>query len=113
MSDIEDVLIVGSGFAGLCAAIKLKEAGFGFVILEKADSLGGTWRDNDYPGCQCDVESHFYSFSFAPGISIGRGAMGLNVLLQTINTGYQAHRHPRSFELLRRRRAARRRCSIR
>ncbi len=66
MSDIEDVLIVGSGFAGLCAAIKLKEAGFGFVILEKADSLGGTWRDNDYPGCQCDVESHFYSFSFAP-----------------------------------------------
>ncbi|MBO3744937.1 NAD(P)/FAD-dependent oxidoreductase [Streptosporangiaceae bacterium NEAU-GS5] len=46
-------------------AIKLKEAGFhDFVILEKADELGGTWRDNTYPGCACDVPSHMYSFSY-------------------------------------------------
>ncbi|GAT65299.1 NAD(P)/FAD-dependent oxidoreductase [Planomonospora sp. ID91781] len=57
--------IIGSGFAGLCMAIKLKEAGYhDFVILEKAGELGGTWRDNTYPGCACDVPSHMYSFSF-------------------------------------------------
>src|SRR5687768_18597754 len=59
--------IIGSGFAGLCMAIKLKEAGYhDFVILEKAGELGGVWRDNTYPGCACDVPSHLYSFSFAP-----------------------------------------------
>jgi cation diffusion facilitator CzcD-associated flavoprotein CzcO len=59
------VVIIGSGFAGLCMAIRLKQAGFGdFVILEKNDDLGGTWRDNTYPGCACDVPSHLYSFSF-------------------------------------------------
>src|SRR5262245_42467641 len=47
-------------------AIKLKEAGFrDFVILERADDLGGTWRDNSYPGCACDIPSHLYSYSFA------------------------------------------------
>ncbi|SDF64829.1 flavin-containing monooxygenase [Pseudonocardia oroxyli] len=62
-----DTLIVGSGFAGLGAAVKLDEAGRrDFLILEKGDSLGGTWRDNVYPGCACDVESHLYSFSFFP-----------------------------------------------
>jgi cation diffusion facilitator CzcD-associated flavoprotein CzcO len=61
------VLIIGSGFAGLGAAVKLKEAGIDdFVILERASGLGGTWRDNTYPGCACDVQSHLYSFSFAP-----------------------------------------------
>jgi cation diffusion facilitator CzcD-associated flavoprotein CzcO len=61
------VVIVGSGFAGLCMAIRLAEQGRDdFVVLEKADSLGGTWRDNTYPGCACDVQSHLYSFSFAP-----------------------------------------------
>ncbi|MGP3918428.1 flavin-containing monooxygenase [Nonomuraea sp. 10N515B] len=59
------LVIVGSGFAGICMAIKLKEAGYhDFVILEKAAELGGTWRDNTYPGCACDVPSHLYSFSF-------------------------------------------------
>ena len=59
-------LIIGSGFGGLCTAIKLQEGGEGdFVILERADSLGGTWRDNDYPGCACDVTSVLYSLSFA------------------------------------------------
>jgi cation diffusion facilitator CzcD-associated flavoprotein CzcO len=62
-----DVAIVGSGFAGLGAAVKLAEAGRNdFVILEKGASVGGTWRDNTYPGCACDVQSHLYSFSFAP-----------------------------------------------
>lgn len=59
------IVIIGAGFAGLCMAIRLKQAGFDrFVILEKNDDLGGTWRDNTYPGCACDVPSHMYSFSF-------------------------------------------------
>lgn len=61
------VLIVGTGFAGLGMGIKLKEAGIeSFTILERADDVGGTWRDNNYPGCACDVQSHLYSFSFEP-----------------------------------------------
>jgi cation diffusion facilitator CzcD-associated flavoprotein CzcO len=59
--------IVGSGFSGLGAAIRLKQEGIeDFVVLERAAELGGTWRDNTYPGCACDVPSHLYSFSFAP-----------------------------------------------
>jgi cation diffusion facilitator CzcD-associated flavoprotein CzcO len=58
-------VIVGSGFAGLCMAIKLKQAGRDdFVILEKGDDVGGTWRENTYPGAACDIQSHLYSFSF-------------------------------------------------
>lgn len=61
------IAIIGSGFGGLGAAIELKRAGItDFVIFERADDVGGTWRDNSYPGCACDVESHLYSFSFAP-----------------------------------------------
>ena len=61
------VAIVGTGFSGLGMAIKLKEQGDDdFVLLERADEIGGTWRDNVYPGCRCDVPSHLYSFSFAP-----------------------------------------------
>jgi cation diffusion facilitator CzcD-associated flavoprotein CzcO len=60
-----DVIVVGTGFAGLGMAIKLKEVGeHDFVVLEKADAVGGTWRENTYPGCACDVQSHLYSFSF-------------------------------------------------
>ncbi|TDD58772.1 NAD(P)/FAD-dependent oxidoreductase [Kribbella antibiotica] len=60
-----EVVIIGSGFAGLCMGIKLKQSGCeDFVILEKADRLGGTWRDNTYPGCACDVPSYLYSYSF-------------------------------------------------
>ena len=59
------IVIIGSGFAGLCMAIALKRAGYhDFVVLEKNDDLGGTWRDNNYPRCACDVPSHMYSFSF-------------------------------------------------
>ena len=61
------VAIIGSGFAGLGMAIRLREAGIeDFVVLKRADDVGGTWRDNSYPGCACDVPSHLYSFSFAP-----------------------------------------------
>jgi cation diffusion facilitator CzcD-associated flavoprotein CzcO len=59
--------IVGAGMAGILAAIKLEEAGFSDVVVyEKADRLGGTWRENTYPGIACDVPSHLYSYSFAP-----------------------------------------------
>ena len=61
------VAIIGAGFAGIGAAIRLRQAGrTDFVILERAGAVGGTWRDNTYPGCTCDVPSHLYSFSFAP-----------------------------------------------
>ena len=61
------IAIVGSGFAGIGMAIRLKEAGIeDFVILDRADDVGGTWQANTYPGCQCDVPSHLYSFSFEP-----------------------------------------------
>jgi cation diffusion facilitator CzcD-associated flavoprotein CzcO len=61
------VAIIGSGFGGLGTAITLKDEGIDdFLVFERADDLGGTWRDNSYPGCACDVPSHLYSFSFAP-----------------------------------------------
>jgi cation diffusion facilitator CzcD-associated flavoprotein CzcO len=60
------VAIVGSGFGGLGMATRLTKAGIDdFVVLEKADDIGGTWRENTYPGCRCDVPSHLYSYSFA------------------------------------------------
>jgi|HubBroStandDraft_4_1064222.scaffolds.fasta_scaffold19060_3 cation diffusion facilitator CzcD-associated flavoprotein CzcO len=71
MSDVAPshvhVAIVGSGFGGIGTAIRLMQEGIhDFVVLERADDVGGTWRDNTYPGCACDVPSHLYSFSFAP-----------------------------------------------
>src|ERR1044071_6918204 len=59
-------LVVGAGFAGLCSAIKLQEDGeTDFLVVEKAHDVGGTWRDNTYPGAACDVPSQLYSYSFA------------------------------------------------
>lgn len=61
------VAVIGSGFGGLGAAVRLRRAGItDFVILERREAVGGTWHDNTYPGCACDVPSHLYSFSFAP-----------------------------------------------
>ncbi len=61
------VVVIGAGMAGILAAIKLREAGLRDVtVYEKADRLGGTWRENTYPGVACDVPSHLYSYSFAP-----------------------------------------------
>lgn len=65
--EVLSVLIVGAGFSGLGMAIRLKADGVDdFAILERADAVGGTWRDNRYPGCACDVPSHLYSYSFEP-----------------------------------------------
>ena len=67
MSEHVHVAIVGSGFSGLGMAIRLRQQGIENVaILERADRLGGTWRENTYPGCACDIPSKLYSFSFAP-----------------------------------------------
>ena len=62
-----DVAIIGAGMGGIAVAYYLRERGHpDFVLLETADDVGGTWRDNSYPGCACDIPSHLYSFSFAP-----------------------------------------------
>jgi cation diffusion facilitator CzcD-associated flavoprotein CzcO len=67
------IAIIGSGFAGLGMAITLKRRGeTDFVVLERAGDVGGTWRDNTYPGAACDVQSNLYSFSFAPNPDWGR-----------------------------------------
>src|SRR5262249_24897735 len=61
------IAVIGTGFSGIGLAVRLREAGIDdFVLLERADDLGGTWRDNTYPGCRCDVPSRLYSLSFAP-----------------------------------------------
>jgi len=61
------IVVIGAGFAGIAAGIRLKQEGIeSFTILERACDLGGTWRDNTYPGCGCDVPSHAYSLSFEP-----------------------------------------------
>src|SRR5215469_13718370 len=60
------VAILGAGFGGLGMAIRLKQAGVeDFVVLERDEEVGGTWWANTYPGCQCDIPSHLYSYSFA------------------------------------------------
>lgn len=69
-----EVLILGGGICGIGAAIALREQGIDDVlILEKADELGGTWRENTYPGCACDIPSHLYSYPFAPNPDWSRG----------------------------------------
>ena len=60
------VVVVGAGFSGIGMAARLLEMGIeDFVVLDRGDDLGGTWRDNSYPGAACDVPSNLYSFSFA------------------------------------------------
>ncbi|MFE2141948.1 flavin-containing monooxygenase [Streptomyces sp. NPDC059456] len=67
------VAVIGAGFSGLGAAIRLREAGYrDVVVLEKAQQLGGTWRENTYPGCACDVPSTLYSYSFTPDTAWSR-----------------------------------------
>ena len=64
---IYDTIVVGAGISGIAAAYKMNQAGYhDYVVFEKADRVGGTWRDNNYPGCGCDVPSALYSFSFSP-----------------------------------------------
>ena len=67
MPDFVEVAIIGAGFAGLTAAIRLQQQGrYTYRVFERAAELGGTWRDNVYPGCGCDIPSPLYSYSFAP-----------------------------------------------
>ena len=91
--------IVGAGFAGLCAAIRLQQAGFADVTLfERAAELGGTWRDNTYPGCACDIPSQLYSFSFAPNPEWTRmypSQEEIWAYLQRVTDGYGLRRHIR------------------
>lgn len=68
-----EVAIIGAGISGLCTAIKLREAGVeSFTIYEKSDRVGGTWRDNTYPGLFCDVPSRYFQYSFAPSAEWSR-----------------------------------------
>jgi cation diffusion facilitator CzcD-associated flavoprotein CzcO len=67
------VAVIGAGFAGLAVAHRLRSVGIeDFVVLERGRTVGGTWRENTYPGCGCDIPSHLYSFSFAPNPSWSR-----------------------------------------
>ncbi|EKF76150.1 monooxygenase [Alcanivorax hongdengensis A-11-3] len=80
------VLIIGAGFAGLGMAIRLKQAGIDdFVILERASAVGGTWRDNQYPGAACDIPSNLYSYSFAPNPDWSRSFSGSGEILDYIH----------------------------
>ncbi|MFW1801753.1 NAD(P)-binding domain-containing protein [Acinetobacter nematophilus] len=64
---IYDTIVVGAGISGIAAAYQMNQVGYhDYIVLEKASRVGGTWRDNNYPGCGCDVPSALYSFSFSP-----------------------------------------------
>ncbi|HEX4844479.1 MAG TPA: NAD(P)/FAD-dependent oxidoreductase [Limnobacter sp.] len=82
-----DTLIIGAGFAGLGSAIKLREAGVhNIAILERASEVGGTWRDNQYPGAACDIPSNLYSFSFAPNPAWSRSYSGAREILAYVHS---------------------------
>eukprot|EP01116_Phalansterium_solitarium_P023256 TRINITY_DN8054_c0_g1_i4.p1 TRINITY_DN8054_c0_g1~~TRINITY_DN8054_c0_g1_i4.p1 ORF type:complete len:369 (+),score=62.04 TRINITY_DN8054_c0_g1_i4:125-1231(+) len=61
-----NVVILGCGMSGMATAVRLKQSGVNFVILEEASRLGGTWYHNTYPNCACDIPAHLYGYSFAP-----------------------------------------------
>ncbi len=85
-SEVLLAVVVGAGFSGIAAARALRLAGHGEpVVLEQADALGGTWRENTYPGCACDVPSHLYSFSFAPRPGWTRAFAGQAEILSYLN----------------------------
>jgi cation diffusion facilitator CzcD-associated flavoprotein CzcO len=91
------IAIIGSGFAGLGMAITLKRRGESdFVVLERAGDVGGTWRDNTYPGAACDVQSNLYSFSFAPNPDWGRSYSEqpeIQAYLQGVADRFEVRRH--------------------
>ncbi|TXI57816.1 flavin-containing monooxygenase [Mycolicibacter arupensis] len=81
------VAIIGAGFAGIGAAIRLKDQGItDFVILERDSRVGGTWRDNTYPGAACDIPSRLYSYSFAPNPAWSHTYSGSGEILSYIDT---------------------------
>ncbi|MEU0676258.1 NAD(P)/FAD-dependent oxidoreductase [Streptomyces sp. NPDC006172] len=93
------VAVIGSGFGGLGAAVRLRREGItDFVVLERAGGVGGTWRDNSYPGCACDVPSHLYSFSFAPNPEWPRTFSGqehIRAYLEHVADAYDLRSHLR------------------
>lgn len=77
-----DVAVIGGGFAGIGTAIRLKQRGIhDFAIFERGTAIGGTWRDNTYPGAACDIPSRLYSYSFAPNPNWSRTYSGSNEIL--------------------------------
>ncbi len=88
-----EVVIIGAGMSGLGMAARLKEAGrHAFTILEKADSLGGTWRENTYPGAACDVQSHLYWYSFGEQPDWTRTYAGQPEILRNLERFAASHR---------------------
>ena len=86
------VLIIGAGFAGLGAAIRLRQSGVDDVaILERGKALGGTWRDNQYPGAACDIPSNLYSYSFAMNPNWTRGFSGSQEILEYMHQLARKH----------------------
>ncbi len=85
-STVASVLIIGAGFAGLGSAIRLRQAGIeDIVILERGTEVGGTWRDNQYPGAACDIPSNLYSYSFAQNPNWSRSFSGATEILGYIH----------------------------
>lgn len=89
------IVVIGAGFGGIAIAAELRRAGItDFVILERASELGGTWRDNTYPGCACDVPSHLYSYSFAPNPDWSRTFGTQPEILEYLHTVAEEHEVP-------------------
>src|SRR2546430_3065416 len=87
-----DLCIIGAGFSGLGMAIQLRKAGMeSFLILEKASDIGGTWWENRYPGCACDIPSHLYSFSFEPSTNWTRMYPGQQEIHDYLKTCVDRH----------------------
>ncbi|MDH6122317.1 cation diffusion facilitator CzcD-associated flavoprotein CzcO [Kitasatospora sp. GAS204A] len=92
-SERVDAVVVGAGFSGIGAAIRLRQAGFrNVLVLEKASQLGGTWRENTYPGCACDVPSTLYSYSFAPDTAWSRIFAGQREIHAYLRATAERHR---------------------
>ncbi|MFP6815739.1 MAG: NAD(P)/FAD-dependent oxidoreductase [Pseudomonadales bacterium] len=93
------LVIIGAGSAGLCMAVQLKQAGIDdFLILEKGNGVGGTWNWNQYPGAECDVQSHLYSFSFEQKLDWSQPFAGQQEILEYLNgiaDKYDIRRHIR------------------
>eukprot|EP01040_Poterioochromonas_malhamensis_P020229 gene20229-24101_t len=88
MSSSEEtkIVIVGAGFSGLCMAMQLQRNFiYDFIIIEKSNQVGGTWWENKYPGAECDVESHLYSFSFEPNPHWSRVFSGSDEIQQYLH----------------------------
>ncbi|HVJ94586.1 MAG TPA: NAD(P)/FAD-dependent oxidoreductase [Labilithrix sp.] len=90
-----EIIIMGGGPSGIGAAIQLRQRGiFDFALFEKANALGGTWRDNTYPGCACDVPSALYSYSFAPNPEWTRAFAGQEEIRAYLETVARRHGVP-------------------